>query len=273
MTQPAETVGVVSEIVVYPIKSAKGISLDTAQVERCGCRFDRQWMLVDSEGVFLSQRQLPRMALISPRLTEDELIVDAPGMERLVLPLVSDEQPLKNVSIWGDICRATPVGSSADKWFSTFLKTPCTLVRFPESTRRPVDPTYAKPDDQVGFADGFPFLLLSQASLTDLNTRVDQALPMTRFRPNLVVSGCSPYAEDTWKEISIGDVGFRVVKPCARCSITTVDQVTGTAGKEPLRTLAGYRRVGKKVMFGQNLIHDGRGLVRTGDVVRVTAYW
>lgn len=271
MTQLAETVGVLSEIVIYPIKSAVGISLDMAEVERRGFRFDRQWMLVDPEGTFLTQRQLPRMALIAPRLTFDQLIVDAPGMERLHLPLVSDEQLSGSVRIWGDRCRAAFVGPTADEWFGTFLEQPCSLVRFPETTFRHVDPKYAEPDDQVGFADGFPFLLVSEASLTDLNARMDRAVLMNRFRPNIVVSGCAPYAEDSWRKVSIGDIGFRSVKPCARCTITTVDQTTGHVGKEPLQTLAGYRRVGKKVMFGQNLIHDGFGSIQIGDAVCIKA--
>lgn len=269
MTPATEAAFVLSDIIIYPIKSARGIRVEEARVGRCGFEFDRQWMLIDHDGEYLTQRQFPRMALLEPNLTGDLLTIGAPGMERLSVPLAADAQPSREVRIWGDRCAATPVGPTADEWLSTVLETACSLVRFPETTFRRVDPTYSNPDDQVGFADGFPFLLLSEASLADLNTRLEDPLPMNRFRPNLVVGGCAPYAEDSWKEIRIGGVGFRVVKPCARCSITTVDQATGRVGKEPLRTLARYRRVAGKVMFGQNLIHNGRGLIRMGDVVAV----
>lgn len=256
-----------SEINIYPLKSAGGISLTKAKVDRWGLAFDRRWLIVDEAGTFLTQRQFPRMALISPQLTDEALILEAQGMEGLELPLVVTEPPTRIVQVWDDTSRAVPLGPEADDWVSTFLETPCSLVKFSEDAPRTVDPTYAHPDDEVGFADGFPFLLIAEASLEDLNTRLDAPLQMNRFRPNLVVRGVAPYAEDTWQEIRLGKLGFRVVKPCARCSITTVEQTTGTLGKEPLRTLATYRRIEGKVMFGQNLIHDGEGVLEVGDVL------
>jgi uncharacterized protein YcbX len=265
--EPMDTAGTLSEIVIYPLKSAGGISLSRARVDRFGLEFDRRWLVVDEAGVFLTQRQLPRMSLITPELLSDSLLLKAPGMVRLELPLQGQGGPGKTVQVWDDRCRAIPLGKEADDWVSAVLETPCHLMRFSEAEPRTVDPTYAHPADRVGFADGFPFLLISEASLTDLNTRLDEPLPMNRFRPNLVVRGVAPYAEDSWKDIRLGDIGFRVVKPCARCSITTVEQTTGVLGKEPLRTLATYRRTDGKVMFGQNLIHDAEGVLSVGDTL------
>jgi uncharacterized protein YcbX len=169
------------------------------------------------------------------------------------------------VAIWKDQCVAVAAGAEADAWFTALLGTPCRLVTMPSSTVRQVDLGYAEPGDPVGFADGFPFLLISQGSLDELNRRLEHPVPMDRFRPNIVVDGCEPHAEDGWSRVTIGEISFRVVKPCARCVITTTDQQTGERGREPLRTLATYRRVGNKVLFGQNLIHDGVGAVRVGD--------
>lgn len=269
MSAVIDAEGTLSEIVVYPLKSAGGVSLTEAVVDRWGLRHDRRFLVVDPEGVFLTQRELPRLALITPKLQEKTLVLNAPGMDGLTLPLTSPDPPTRTVRVWGDTTLAIPLGRAADDWVSTFLGAPCSLVRFSDAAPRTVDPTYARPDDQVGFADGFPFLLIGEGSLGDLNGRLDEPLPINRFRPNLVVRGTPPYAEDAWHEVAVGEVTFRVVKPCARCSITTVEQTTGQVGKEPLRTLARYRRVGGKVMFGQNLIHDRPGTLRVGDPVRV----
>jgi uncharacterized protein YcbX len=175
----------------------------------------------------------------------------------------------QRVQVWGDNCLAQSAGAKAAAWLSQFLGLDCRLFFMPESTRREVDPTYAAPTDQVGFADGFPFLLISEASLADLNQRLEQPLPMARFRPNLVVSGCEPYAEDSWKRIRIGELTFRVAKPCSRCVIPTINPETAEKSVEPLRTLNSYRREGNKVYFGQNLLHDGIGELKAGMLVEV----
>ena len=264
MTRQAEW-GLLSAIIVYPIKSAAGIRLPEARLEAPGLEFDRRWMVVDHNHSFLTQRQLPKMALIKPEVKEELLLVDAPGMRQLRLPKEPDRKIFQTVRVWEDRCPALPMGNEAAEWFSAFLGVTCSLVYLPETVRRGVDPTYAKSTDRVGFADGFPLLLTSEASLADLNARLEQALPMSRFRPNLVVRGLEAFAEDFFSELWIGDLSFRIVKPCARCSITTVDQATAEVGKEPLRTLARYRRVVGKVMFGQNLIHNGLGTIRVAD--------
>ena len=243
----------------YPVKSLAGQAVERAQLDGFGLEGDRRWMLIDRKGRFLSQRELPRMALITPRLTSEGLLLKAPELADQVVMRPDPEAERIRVQVWEDRCAAQPVDATTDLWLSDFLGTPCRLVYMPEETVRPVDPRYARNGDRAAFSDGFPLLLISQASLDDLNRRLEQPLPMIRFRPNLVVTGCEPYAEDGWRRLRIGEVTLRVVKPCSRCKITTVDPYTGETGVEPLKTLAGYRREGKQVYFGQNLLHDGPG--------------
>ncbi len=261
-----------SSLHVYPIKSCGGISVDAWDVKERGLLHDRRWMLVDETGLFMSQRKFPRMALIGIRAELDRLVVDAPGMPSLEVPFAPPGSRPVLTSVWGDLVESAPVGEEADRWFGEFLDTRCRLVHMPEESVRPVDQAYGSSGDYVGFADGFSFLLISEASLSDLNRRLHQPLPMNRFRPNVVIEGCEPFAEDGWGEIRIGAIPFRVIKPCARCAITTVDQKTGQKAKEPLRTLATFRKKGSKVLFGQNLAHDETGTLRTGDSLEVVRY-
>ena len=258
-----------SGLYVYPIKSAGGISLEAWDVDERGLRHDRRWMLVDEAGRFMSQRRFPRMALIGVRIEPDRLVVDASEMPSLDVPLRPPDPKLSLAQVWGDLVEVSTVGAEADRWFGEFLGVRCKLVYLPGASVRPVDPAYGRRGDRVGLADGFPFLLASGASLADLNARLQSPIPMNRFRPNLVVEGCEPFAEDGWRLVRIGTITFRVVKPCARCAITTVDQRTASKGKEPLRTLASFRRAGNKVLFGQNLIHDHKGTLRLGDPIEV----
>jgi uncharacterized protein YcbX len=261
----------ISGLYHYPIKSCQGIALERAEVDARGIVDDRRLMLVDPAGRFLTQREHPRMALIAARVDGPLLSVSAPGMDSLALDRTADG-PRREVSIWRDRCQAVDLGAEAAGWLSEFLATPCQLVRIAEDELRVVDQAYApRPADQVGFADGFPFLVIAQASLDDLNARLETPLPMDRFRPNIVVAGCAPYAEDGWEQIRIGEITLALVKPCARCAITTTDQRTAERGKEPLRTLATYRAVGGKVMFGQNAIHDRAGAIRIGAEVELIA--
>jgi uncharacterized protein len=259
-----------SGLYVYPIKSCAGISLVSSELCATGLRHDRRWMLVDEAGGFMSQRAHPRMALISTHLSEEHLIAAAPGMPDLRMPLRQANENLIDVSVWGDENLGDLVGEEADRWFGEFLRFRCRLVRKPDDNPRLVDSRYARSGDQVGFADGFAFLLISEASLEDLNGRLENPLPMNRFRPNFVVKGCKPYAEDGWCRLRIGDVSFRVAEACPRCAITTTDQETGKRGKEPLRTLATYRKSDGEVFFGRNLIHDALGTVRVGDPIEAT---
>ena len=258
-----------SGLYVYPIKSAGGIYLETWEVDERGLRHDRRWMLVDEADRFMSQRRYARMALIGVRIEPDHLVVEAPEMPPLDVPFQPPDDKPRLARVWSDLVEVVRVGDKADRWFGDFLGVRCDLVYLQDGSIRPVDPAYAMTGDLVGLADGFPFLLTSEASLADLNARLESPLPMNRFRPNLVVQGSEAFAEDGWGLIRIGSITLRVVKPCARCLITTVDQRTATTGKEPLRTLAQFRRAGEGVLFGQNLIHDDRGTLRVGDPVRL----
>lgn len=259
-----------ARIYVYPVKSCGGVALERAELDDRGLRHDRRYTLVDGEGRFLSQRRVPRMALISVSITGDSLLVEAPGVSTLTLPLEPAYSELGcrvPVRIFDDLTVGAAVGTEADRWFEAFLGLECSLVYMPDDVVRPVDPRYGQGGDRVGFADGFPLLLLSEASLADLNSRLSEPVTEDRFRPNLVVSGCRAFAEDGWSRLRIGEVELRVAKPCSRCAITTVDQTTGKKGKEPLRTLTGYRSVSNRVMFGQNLAHEAPGELAVGKLV------
>ncbi len=211
------------------------------------------------------------MALIQPAIADDCLRLTAPGVSGLELPV---DQPGERVgvTVWKDSgIGAVDQGDPVAAWFSAYLGSNCRLVRFADDAVRPVNPKYApRPTDQVSFADGYPFLIISEASLAELNSRLDDPLPMNRFRPNIVVAGTEAYAEDTWRAIRVGEVEIDVVKPCARCTITTTDQATAARGKEPLRTLATYRAGKSGPLFGQNAIQRASGgTIRLGDPVAV----
>ncbi|RYZ10214.1 MAG: MOSC domain-containing protein [Myxococcales bacterium] len=257
-----------SGIFVYPIKSCGGISLTESEVAERGLASDRRYMLVDRTGRFVSQREEPRLCQVKVAFEGERLRATAPGAAPLGLPRELEGVGLepRPYRVWESEGRALrePEGS---RWFSEFLQAEVSLLYMPDSERRAVSPKRARPEDIVSFADGYPLLLISEASLQELNSRLERPLEMQRFRPNLVVSGCDPYAEDTFTSLRIGEVSFRGVKRCERCVITTLDPETGEGGKEPLRTLAKYRLREGKVWFGMNLIHDGPGTLRLGDEV------
>lgn len=259
----------VRELHYYPVKSCKGTVLGEAVIGKRGIVNDRIMMVVDAEQRFMTQREHPRMALIAPFLEGDTLTLTTPDRETLHIRCTS-EGPRSEVIVWRDRCAAIDQGEKVAQWLTGFLGTPCRLVRIAEDFVRPVDRAYApRPDDQVGFADAYPFVLISEASLADLNGRLESPLPMNRFRPNIVVRGCDAYAEDRWRRTRIGEILFHVVKPCSRCATTQTDQLTAARAQEPLKTLATYRRVGSDVFFGQNLVHEGAGQIRVGDRVEL----
>lgn len=260
---------ILSDIYIYPVKSLTGIRMARWQVTATGFKYDRQWMLIDEERQFLSQRRMPKMALIKTAITEDHLIVSAPGIDDLALELEPQSDEIINSTIWHDQVDTIAVSVNADQWFSRFLGINCRLVYQPETVIRHVNPNFAKPTDKAALSDGFPFLLISEKSLAALNKAMKLDIPMTRFRPNIVVSGCDSYAEDAWREITIGSIGFRLPKPCSRCSVPTIDPETAKTGKEPLTTLNRLRKWENKVYFGQNALHDGLGVLSIGDKVTV----
>ena len=259
-----------SEINIYPVKSLAGIALESAVVEDRGLRYDRRWMLVDEKRQFITQREVPRMALVKIEVGDDGLRASMNG-DIITVPQLTEET--KTVKVWSSSVIGAFYPKEVDEWFSSALGVNCRLVAMPETTKRKVNPFYAvrKFQDTVSFADGYPFLLIGQASLDDLNARLAHPVPMNRFRPNFVVAGSEPFEEDTWKRIRIGSTEFHLVKPCARCVITTVDQATGEKnGKEPLKTLSTFRNRNGNVLFGQNLIAESvGGILRVGDKVEV----
>lgn len=263
---------VLRSIHIYPIKATRGLDLDEAAVEARGLAHDRRWMLVDEAGVFLTQREHARLALISAQVGPGHLLVQAPSMKPLTVPIPNHDARRLPVQIWKNTVIAAEAAPTAHAWFSRYLDSPCRLVYMDEAAVRPVDPAYDTGGAEVSFADGYPLLLTSEASLADLNARLDTPVPMTRFRPNLVVSGFEAFAEDGWSRLRVGAVSFHVVKPCERCVVPTIDQQTAVQGKEPLRTLNRFRKQGGKVLFGENLIAEGPGVVRVGDPVEVMAW-
>ena len=262
---------ILSEIYTYPIKSLKGIALSSAKIENYGLQYDRKWMLINDENGFMSQRAYPQMALLKVSLFSDHLQVRHTTQDKLInIPLEENKSSeTVNVKIWDDMCEAKLLPDDINQWFSEALEINCKLVYMPDNYQRKVDGNYAKEGEVTKFSDGFPYLLIGQSSLDDLNSRLKKPVTRDRFRPNLVISGFEPYAEDEWKVIQIGETMFRVAKPCARCRITTIDQDTAETGKEPLKTLSGYRMKDNKVFFGQNLLNLSGREIRTGDEVKI----
>ncbi|WP_374439557.1 MOSC domain-containing protein [Pseudomonas panipatensis] len=258
----------------YPLKSGMAERLQVARLDALGLVGDRRWMVVEAaSGRFLTQRLLPQMGRIEARWGEEgrSLRLSAPGMAELHVEVPGQDDSLRGVTIWRDSLQVPDAGDAAADWLSRFLGRPCRLVQIPEQRARQVDTAYAEPGERVHFADGFPLLLIGQASLDDLVARVGRPLEMLRFRPNLVVAGSAAYAEDGWKRIRIGDLAFRVAKGCSRCILTTLDPQTGerSADREPLTTLKTYREREGEVFFGQNLIALGTGELQAGMPVEV----
>lgn len=261
-----------SELHRYPVKSIAADSLQSAEVEPRGLHGDRRWMVVDASGKFLTGRELGALTQIHAQVDGDALTLSAPqrGTERVVVQRDGERQ---RVTVWKSTVDALPANPAADAWISACLGQPARLVFMDDNAHRPVNPERGQPGDEVSFADGYPLLLISQAALDALNAKLPAPVPMQRFRPNLVVAGTAPHAEDGWRRIRIGAVEFDVVKPCVRCVFTTVEPDSGRRdpGGEPLRTLVTYRRTPSGVTFGQNLIPRGTGTVHVGDAVTVLA--
>jgi uncharacterized protein YcbX len=263
----------VQSLHVYPVKGLKGIDLEAARCTERGLEHDRRWMVVDREGEFITQRSHPKMATVWTDLEEDALLLSAPDMPEMRVPFDPGVAPLERVRVWKSVVKAVPASREADGWLSEYLGDALRLVYMPPESRRFSNPHYAGPDRQVGFADGYALLAISQASLDDLNRRLaargHAPLPMNRFRPNIVVVGSAPYAEDGWRDIRVGEARLRGVKPCGRCEVTTTDQSTGEVrGPEPLATLATYRDSAEfGVMFGMNCVTVAPGTIAVGDPV------
>ncbi|MCZ7583142.1 MAG: MOSC domain-containing protein [Deltaproteobacteria bacterium] len=259
------TIRQLSELVIYPVKSLAGISRPEMTLTSRGIAYDREWMVVDEKGRFLTQRTLPRMALVRTAIEDGALVLSARGRSDLAVPLGGVDGDFVVVKIWLDKTRAVDQGDEAASWFSETLGVRCRLVRaHPDHLRKA-----SRGGAAYAFADAYPLLVISEASLADLNSRLDAPLPMNRFRPNIVVSGTAPYEEDTWTRVRCGETAVRVRKPCVRCAIPTTDQETAERSREPLKTLAVYRSTAAGVTFGVNADYEGAGTISVGDGVEL----
>lgn len=251
MNQP-----ILSGITVYPVKGCRGIALPQAALIQSGLLWDREWMIVDRAGTFVSQRTMPTLARIGTAFEVNALVLRFPGHEDCCLPIAWLGGVERTVMVHRDRLQATDCGDRAAEWVSRALGGEYRVVRMGPQSKRPVASRVVA-QAETAFADAFPLLVISEASLADLNTRIavrgGTPVPMDRFRPNLVASGCAPYAEDTWREFRIGNMTFVGEKPCTRCSVTTVDQATAERSVEPLATLATYRKTPDGVIFGMNV--------------------
>lgn len=261
----------VGSLHLYPLKGARGIDVESARVTPRGIEGDRRYMVVDQNGVFLSQREAPRLALVTALPVPGGLRLRASGGSWLEVPRVEAEAALRVVRLWAGTCVGVDQGDAAASWLGEWLDRPCRLVWQPETAPRRVDQRYAvRADDVVSFADGYPLLVCSSTSLAALNTHLELPVPMNRFRPSLVVEGWTdPWCEDRVTRLRAGEVELALVKQCARCVVTTTDQRTAERGREPLRTLARVRRSERGAMFGQNAIPTLVGRVAAGDRVEV----
>ena len=258
----------VQSLHIYPVKSARGLEVKSSGLDRFGLEGDRRWMLTDSEGRFVTQRELPELTELQVDVSPAGLVLKRGNADIAVpIPETSARVP---VTVWEDTVSAADAGDAAAGWLATVFQRPLRLVYMPDDSRRAVDPDYAKDGETVSFADGFPLLLVSAASAVYLNQRLAQPVGLDRFRPNIVVAGCPAHAEDQWQRLRIGEMVFTVAKSCSRCVVPSLDQNTGARHPELLRVLADYRRgPGRKVYFGQNLVYQGSGHLRVGDAVEV----
>ena len=261
----------VSALYIYPIKSCRGIAVKEAEITPTGFAMDRTWMLVDEQGMFISLRSEPRLCRIQPEIHHHGLCLHFlhESIQPLFIPEASPQGEPMEVTVWDDQFSAFKVSEHADHWFSKIIGRTCHLVWLGSKSARAIDQQYGKAGDTVSFADGYPYLVISEASLKDLNHRLDLVgeshIPMERFRPNIVLAGTEPYAEDQWESFRVGSSTVELVKPCTRCQVTTLDTHSGQFGKEPLKTLATYRKADKGVQFGVNAIIRGNGTISVGD--------
>ncbi|RYE51538.1 MAG: MOSC domain-containing protein [Sphingobacteriales bacterium] len=258
---------ILSGIYIYPIKSLGGISLQEAKLEQRGLQYDRRWLLIDEDGVFITQRKHFTLAMLQVEIEDQTLTVlhKKDPLQTISFKITEHLKGKIDVTIWDDYATAYEVNQEVSEWFSDYLNIKVRLVVMPDDEQRFVDERYANHGEIVTFADAYPCLIIGQSSLNQLNTKLAEPVLMDRFRPNFVFTGGEPHLEDEFKSFRIGKSLFSGVKLCARCVLTTVDQQTGVKGQEPLRTLAGYRTINKKVMFGQNLLHEGTGTITVGD--------
>lgn len=259
----------VSHLYIYPVKSLGGISLKSSEVTARGLKYDRRWMLIDDSNRFISQRTVPQLALLRVSLEQKGLRifhVQDTG-ESLFVPYEPNAHTSMAVQIWDDTCEGIHLDPSFDAWFSSKIGLSCRLVYMPDDTHRLVTPPHRNNQEINSFSDSYPFLLIGEKSLEDLNGRTEEAIPMNRFRPNIVFSGGEPFIEDALAHFTINEIHFYGIKLSSRCNLPTINQDNARMGKEPLKTLSKYRRMNNKIYFGQNLIHEGQGIISVGESI------
>jgi uncharacterized protein len=259
-----------SEIYIYPVKSLAGIRVQKAFAGGHGLQYDRRWMITHDDYTFITQREIPSMSLVGTQIGNEGIIIfdRRNPSESITLPFDVTGERIEAI-VWEDHVRAVHYNRLADEWISDLLKSSCRFIYMPDDAGRHVPEAYSVNNENVSFADAFPYLILGEASVNDLNSRLDDPVPMNRFRPNLVFSGGLPYEEDKWSEFTVDEAVFKVMKPCGRCIITTINQDTAEQGKEPLRTLASYRTMNNKVMFGMNVLALQHGSIQEGSVIYI----
>jgi uncharacterized protein YcbX len=264
---------ILTQINIYPIKSLGGISLTSSFAFEKGLKYDRRWMLIDSNNRFISQREYAQLALIKAEICENEFevfYVETP-LHKFQFPLQIQEGLKIIARVWDDEIEVIHFSNEADEWFSAMIGFDCKLVFMPENALRLVDTDYAKNKETVSLADGYPFLIIGEESLNELNSKLENSILMNRFRPNFIFSGGYSFDEDSFGLINIGSAEFIGIKPCARCNVTTINQENATKSKEPLKTLSTFRNRDNKILFGQNLILKKEGVVSIGDSVNLVS--
>lgn len=261
----------ISQLYIYPIKSLGGFTVASAQLTDRGLQYDRRWMLVDKNNKFLTQREHPLMCLLQTTIEKEELVIFHKNNkeDKLRVPLNPILTATVKVAVWADECEAQYVNKLADQWFTQKLAMDCRLVYMPETEKRRVEEQYAHNSEITAFSDGYPLMMIGQAALNELNSRLEEPLPMDRFRPNIVFTGGEPFDEDTMEHLMINNINLYGVKLSARCVLTTINQTNAQKGKEPLKTLAAYRQKNNKIYFGQNLLFKQTGKISIGDDIAV----
>ena len=261
----------ISQLLIYPIKSLGGFAVNSAQLTDRGLQYDRRWMLVDKNNNFLTQREHPIMCMLQTIIENDELVIFHKNNieDKIAVPLHPTATTTIMVTVWDDECAAQYISEQADHWFTQKLSMDCRLVYMPETEKRLVEEDYAHNEEITAFSDGYPLMMIGQASLDDLNSRLPEPLLMDRFRPNIVFTGGSPFDEDTMEHLLINDINLYGVKLSSRCVLTTINQTNAQKSKEPLKTLAGYRQKNNKIYFGQNLLFKQTGEMAIGDIINV----
>ncbi len=261
----------VSQLFIYPVKSLGGIAKQNVEITNTGFKYDRRWMLVDENNLFLTQRNHPKMALLQTAETEKGITVLHKHnlQEEIIIPFENGYLKKLTVTVWDDVCNAVEVNNNLNEWFSDTLHINCKLVYMPDDTKRLVDKRYAANNEVTSFSDGYPILMIGQTAVDNLNEKLTDALPMNSFRPNIVFTGGYAHIEDEMAAFTIDEINFLGIKPCSRCVMTTINQQTGKKEKEPLKTLATYRMKNNKIYFGQNILQQQTGMINVGSEIQI----